>query len=284
MVRLWLFLGLAAQLISGEGREVLYQGDLAPVNIAPTFDHGYVIAWEQNGIGVFGPNGKLLYHAVIQVPHQKYLNLHNAAVDSDGTVAVVFGNPGPGGFAVLDQSGHQVHTVLTGSYPTQICIAPDHTIWLGVEGPSSENYNLFRRYSMDGHELGEFAPTSAYPNLSSMGGIGLHAMRAAADRVVALLIRESDPKSMMEWIELDLEGTVINRPGQHRQFLPWALTDDGKIYAKETVDNLVFLDRATGTWKTSGIPASGKNFTGADGESLVFRNPSTGMYEWVAAQ
>jgi hypothetical protein len=289
-------LALALTLVAGTmfavDRQVIYQGDLSPLNIVPAFDHGYVIVWDRNTdgakqlktISVFGPNGSRLYQTAIGVPNQKYISLLNGAADTDGTVAVVFSEPG--GFAVLDPTGRQIHTVLTAPYsPSQICFAPDHSIWLeGAEGLGGAEYMIFRKYSPDGHELGRFVSSSKFaakvPAVTSIGG---RAIRASANGIVALVL-EDQPRPhppLMQWVKLDFEGNLVGQPGQHRYFFPWTLTPTGTIYAKEG-GKFVFLDNVSGKWQESSLPRPG-SLAGADENGLVFELPDHRTFEWVAA-
>ena len=285
-------LTLFAGAMFAADRQVTYQGDLSPLNIKPTFDHGYVIAWDRNTdgttkqiktISVFGPDGSRLYQASITVSNQKFTSLLNGAADTDGTVAVVFGNPG--GFAVLDPSGKQIHTVLTAPYaPSQICFAPDHTIWLeGQEGLGSTEYMIFRKYSPDGHELGRFVSSAKFAaKVSAVHTIGGRAIWASVNGIVALVL-EDQPQPhppLMQWVQLDFEGNVVGKPGQHRYFFPWALTPQGTIYAKEG-DKFVYLDNVSGKWQESSLPRPG-SLAGADENGLIFEQPDLRTFEWVA--
>jgi len=161
---------LIAGLLPAADRQVTYQGDIAPLSISPTFDHGFLIVWDRDTdgvtkalktISVYGPTGSRLYQSAIQGPNLKEATLLNGAADDDGTVAVVFDLPG--GFAILDSSGKQIQTVVTSPYvPTQICFAPDHTIWVAGNTAYGKDEMLFRRYSRDGKELGRFVPGSTF--------------------------------------------------------------------------------------------------------------------------
>jgi hypothetical protein len=92
-------------------RQVTYQGEIAPLNITPTLEHGYLLTWDRNldgglamnRISLYGPDGSHAYSATVQVPNLKNLSLTNGAIDVDGRVGVVFRDHG---FAVLDPSGH----------------------------------------------------------------------------------------------------------------------------------------------------------------------------------
>ncbi len=284
-------LTLFAGAMFAADRQVTYQGDLSPLNITPTFNHGYVIAWDRNTdgaqqmktISVFGPNGSRLYQTAISVPNQKFISLSNGDADTDGTVAVVFRDPG--GFAVLDPSGKQIHTVLTAPYePSQICFAPDHSIWLeGHEGRGDAEYMIFRKYSPDGHELGRFVSSSKFaakvPDVTTIGG---RAIRASANGIVALVLQDQPQPHppLMLWVALDFEGNVVGQPGQHRYFFPWTLTPQGSIYAKEG-GKFVYLDNVSGKWQESSLPRPG-SLAGADENGLIFELPDHHTFEWVA--
>ena len=281
-------------------RQVTYQGDLSPLNIKPVFDHGYVIAWDRNidgdkqiqTISVFGPDGSRLYNTGIRLPDRKYISPLNAAADMDGTVAVVF----RAGFAVFDPSGKQIHTVLTTPYePSDICFAPDHSIWLqGRGGLGDAEYMIFRKYSPDGHELGRFVSSSksAVKVPARWPPLGARTIRASANGIVAL-VPEDQPRPhlpLMLWMELDFEGNVVGRPGRHRYLFPWALTPQGTIYAEEGDnvpvfvyggDKFLYLDNVSGNWQESSLHRPG-SLAGADENGLIFELPDHRTLEWVA--
>src|SRR5579863_4818586 len=72
-----------------QARDVYYQGDLAPLNILPTFDKGYLAVYErEHTIALYGPDGTLAYRAMPQVPGAKWTDVMNAAPDNDGSVAI----------------------------------------------------------------------------------------------------------------------------------------------------------------------------------------------------
>jgi len=54
----------------------------------------------------------------------------DAALDTDGTVAVGAGNFYGGAIVLLDASGKQIRFTSTGRYmPARICFDQEHTIW-----------------------------------------------------------------------------------------------------------------------------------------------------------
>jgi hypothetical protein len=288
MRSLYLLIALTALPAFAASREVVYHGDLAPLNITPTFDNGYLLVWEGNAaehtdrrIAVYRPDGTLAYRAEIQPPEGDYLTLLNGAVDTDGVVAVTFR---PGGFALLSASGKQIRTVATGTYlPTQVWFGPDHTIWLAGRGSPGSDYAIFRRYSRDGNELGSFVPQSMFGGLAPVEIIGGHAMRAASDRIVALLGPDQHAHPpRLKWVELDLAGNVIGQPGSHRFFFSWALTPNGTIYATEDGNTLVYLDRSANAWKPATLTRPDGALKGADESGLIYQLANSNTYQWVS--
>lgn len=288
MPKLILVFAALALTAAAADRTVTYQGDLSPLNIMPTFDHGYVIAFERNPdaanrqnqrFAVYAPTGLLAYDATLQVVNQPAVTILNFTADTDGTVVVAFHLPD--GFAVFNPGGKQIRTVLTGRYtPTQVCIAADHTIWLAGNQFATDDYAIFRHYSLDGIDLGHFQRQSELGGLRAVQIIGGRAIRAAQDRIVALLLPASKPGPIpyLEWVELDLAGQVIGRPGRHRSFFPWMLTPDGTIYASEGDGKWLYYDRASAAWKPSAIAG---HFRGADETSLIFQLPNSNTFEWL---
>lgn len=271
-------------------RQVTYQGEIAPLNIAPTLEHGYLLTWDRNldgslamnRISLYRPDGSHAYSATVEVPNRKGLNLRNGAIDVDGRVGVVFRDHG---FAVLDPSGHVVRVVATPSFAAkQICFAPDHSIWIAGNtfGAGIEDDGMFRRYSPDGVELGRSIPQSTFdPPLAPIGSVGGKALRASDNGIVAVLSPAvaGGPMSA-EFVELDFNGHLVGRPGKHRYFFPWALTPAGTIYAREG-GKLMMYPRSSGTW----MPASDgghQGLSGAEDGALIFRQPNSNTYDWVA--
>jgi hypothetical protein len=90
MARLFPLLAiLVLHAFAAQARDVYYQGDLAPRNITPTFDKGYLAVYETlETISLYGPDGALAYKATAHVPGASWLDVENAAPDSDGTLVV----------------------------------------------------------------------------------------------------------------------------------------------------------------------------------------------------
>jgi len=82
-----LFLSAFGAMASAQVRDVHYQGSLAPLNTAPTFDRGYLVVYDRDpDIDVYTSDGSLLYKAPPQGPNGSQARIKNAAVDADGTV------------------------------------------------------------------------------------------------------------------------------------------------------------------------------------------------------
>src|SRR5712692_883088 len=90
MWRLYLISTIAfstAAVANDSVREVYYQGLLAPQNVTPTFDKGYLIVYDFDQIDVYRPDGWPMYKVAAHVPNAKSSSIINAAVETDGTLA-----------------------------------------------------------------------------------------------------------------------------------------------------------------------------------------------------
>jgi hypothetical protein len=287
---------VCGRFASAQAREVQYQGDLAPLNCTPSFDHGYLIAYDWNNqIDVYSPDGFLMYRAAVQIPDSGPQEILNADADSDGTVAVAvrFGNANSrGGFALFDRTGNQIGFSDTGDYlPTQVAFAPDHSVWsigelagmlLGLESFTAD-YFVLKNYSRDGKELGRFLSRATFPSLPPrvrfpnqplvMPMIGLWELRVSNDRVDAIF-HQGDV-----WAQTDLKGQEQGRWSLVDNGRPRAITADGRAWALRN-HGLQLFDRKTGTWNPVKLDATG-SLLGADGDLLVFWEPSLGILRWV---
>jgi hypothetical protein len=283
MLRLFLVLSVLASqtLIAGEVRDIVYQGNLTPRNITPSFDKGYLLVYEGGAeISVYGPSGNLLSHAVASMPRAKYVIVENAAADVDGTVvsAVEFriDNRRRGGLVLFSPTGQQKSLVETGDYlPTQVDFGPDHSIWtLGWTATSRESnpreYSVLRNYTPQGTVLGEFLPRSTFepgpePVVPIVGGWQLRVTSRGAGAVFYASSRRQSREIL--WVEVNLKGKVLGRwnlPPKHIA----AYTDDGTVYSVDTTGMSV-LDATTSTWRS--VPTiSGGPLLGAEGADLVF--------------
>jgi len=285
---------------AAEARDVYYQGDLAPLNIVPTFDKGHLVVYDRDHkINVYAPDGSPLYRAAAQVPNTDWADIQNAAVDTDGTLvgAIRYSRAkrtSGGGIVLFDRTGAQIRFVDTGLYlPTQVCFAPDHSIWtVGWQGPEAigknEDYFILQNYSQDGQQLGAFLPRSSFDAEPDPVGpmTGAWQLRTSNGRVGAIFYASSilrtwqKPRSAEQWVETDLKGKETGRwDFAGRSLL--AFTQSGAIYGQE--HDVAVFDRATTNWRpVAGMPDG--HLLGADGESLVFSLRGQSVLRWVPAR
>jgi hypothetical protein len=288
-------------VFAAEPREVYYQGFLAPLNITPTFDKGYLFVYDSYKIDAFAPDGSPLYSVSAHVPDAKIVNIDNAAADTDGTMAGVvdYSRDGTsrtegGGIVLFDRSGKQIRFFDTGPYlPTQVCFAPDHSIWtLGWRGRGAsretDDYFILRNYSQEGQEIGAFLPRSSFESGPDPVGpmVGLWQLRIINDRIGAVFyasstLREWQKPRPVQWIEVDLKGKELGRWELGSKWVPHAFTQSGALYTQGDGAVMVF-DRSTKAWRRiAGTPPG--FLLGADGDSLVFEISGTRMLRWVPA-
>ena len=166
---------------AGSITEVYYQGLLAPANITPTFDKGYLIVYNpERSISVYGPDGLPRFTAGAQVTGATFIHIESAAADDAGTIVAAIRHQIPlgehglrdgGGLAFFDAKGKQTRFVDTGRYrPTQVAFADDRSVWAtgyqAKQGTSEPpDYFLLHKYSFEGQETGAFLPRSSFdPN------------------------------------------------------------------------------------------------------------------------
>lgn len=282
-----LFTLLSLNALTTEMREVYYQGDLAPLNIGPTFDKGYLIVYKTHaGVTIYSPDGSMLYDATAYVPDASHIGLENAAVDTDGSMVAAIRYRKDkvyfGGIAMFDSAGRQTQLFDTRQYlPTQVCIGPDHSIWtMGYKRPRTaasptDDYSTVRNYSRDGQELGAFLPRSSFAgDLDPVGPvIGGWQLRIANGKVGGIFYASSilrpgqQNPSTLQWIELDLKGNVLGRWEVSPKRVA-AFAENGSVYAQDQ-NGISVLDRSSGSWR----PVAGMQgeLLGAEGDSLVFK-------------
>jgi hypothetical protein len=298
-VRFLLLLFMSGAAVA-QVHDVYYQGNLAPLNTTPTFDHGYLVVYDwENRVDVFAPDGTLMYSVAAKVPGSAKAGIENGAVDSDGTMAAAVrgvsatGRPGGGGIALFDRTGAQIGFIDTGNYlPTQVAFGPDHSVWtigwLGNDPSLTADYPTLRNYRQSGTEVGEFLPRASFPHakdiargepliLPMLGGWGL---RVSNERVEAVLHRAN------LWVQTDLKGqetgrwnTASNLPNGRR---PDALTQDGRAWYSDPHYLRVF-DRSAGVWREVPFDLPKGNLLGADGNSLVFKLWGQDTLRWIPA-
>ena len=271
----------------------------------PAFDKGYLLFTnEPGGIEVWGPDGRLVFQKILTNPPSAHVV--SLAVDSDGTVAVGVSYAGAlqgyeGGIAILDRSGKELRFVETDRYlPSHVCFDAKHALWtfgwqrdMGIGAEDSRDYFLFRKYSVDGKQLGAYALRSLFPRPGLEPGYssgGLWRLRISDDRIGAIAY-SGRTSEIPEWIEVGLDGSLIG----HWKLGPYqsggmAFTSRNGL-CTHVGGRIDCFDRAAQAWKTLGsASANDENgrplgiLLGADGEYLVFGKEYGGLcLSWVHA-
>jgi hypothetical protein len=269
-----------------------------------TFDHGYVLVWDDpmdtmiTGAGtlaLYAPDGHKLYATSLTMPDGARASAVSGAIDKDGTVALVYRaatKPRPSyGIVFIDPSGKTGSFIATNPYvPGPVCFAEDGSVWTtGLENPRPSNdFMTVRKFSKGDGQAGAFLPFSEVsfgyestyiPMFHQM--IGGWRVRAAHDRIGA--IADGKPN---RWLEFDFEGKALGHWDIEPHLVLGAFTSSGAIYAQLRGDAgppaLMVLDKSTGDWSKTGGTLDG-HLVGADGEDLVLRmqTVSSNLFVWV---
>jgi hypothetical protein len=274
-MRILVFAILMVPAFAGSSNDTIVQGDLYPLNIVPTYDHGYLGVYEEGGVSIYKPDGSL----AMKVSREADSFVDNVDIDVDGSVAAAISRFPGGTIAIFNPDGSLMRKITTSPYiPSQLSFAHDHSIWvIGSVHPKSvdeqPDFALLRHYAQSGELLGEFFPRSMLGESVSWNqqNIGLWRIRVAKDRIGIVLVRHA-PAGQYFWIEADLDGQEIGHWEVPRGKHPAALTVDGRVYAAG--GGLSVLDHATGTWTPVPATALNENLLGADGNSLVYATRS----------
>ncbi|HXN47584.1 MAG TPA: hypothetical protein VN893_13140 [Bryobacteraceae bacterium] len=270
-------------------REVFYAGDLVPANCTPTFDNGYLAAYDLDGGAlVYAPDGSVAFRFP---PPRENAFVVNVAVDVDGVAALaVEGPPGRGGISIADSKGVQFRWIDTGDYvPSGLAFAPDHSLWTTGSKPELlsdrelPEYEILRHYSQDGRELGRTLPRSSFAEEFPAGSgispahviVGLWELRVAGGRVGVILAGRNGHL----WVETDMSGGEAGR--WRMEGHPSAITADGTVYAA-TAKGVLALDRASGQWRPTAVHVPDGILLGAQGAHLVFAIRGEKHLVWVA--
>ena len=286
----------------------------ARASLIPLFRHGYLVLFPGgafNGVShsaiaygftAYGPNGHFAYQKLLQLPSAHDPVVEDVDFGSDGNAAVAVsaqtGESGLlNGILLLDSNGADIGFTDTGRYrPLHIAIAPDRTIWtLGSQRDADnprrvdrQDYKVVRQFSSEGKELNAYLARSTFPPGLEPGtaspGVRIEVTR---DRV-GILANSGKSSLNQEWVELDLNGNVIQRSRTDdtlRSVHLAVFTSDDHVFLQSARAGEVYtLDHASQTWKP--IPKLGTGFLmGADGESLVYYidsqpYPSPIQLEW----
>jgi hypothetical protein len=297
----------SASVAQEPARTVTYGRDYGSQAL-PAFDKGYLLfTTELGGVEVWGPDGRLVFQTVLTTPQTAHVM--SAAVDSDGTVAVGVAYSGApngygGGIAMLDRSGKEIRFVETDRYmPAHLCFDAKHALWtFGWQrdivrnvAEDSQDYFLFRKYSIDGKQLGAYALRSLFPRPGLQPGGpsgGLWRLRISDDRIGAIAY-SGQTSANPEWIEVGLDGGLIGHWKLGRDHSDgMAFTSRNGICRLSGQEGRIdCFDRVTQAWKrlgdTSATDENGRPLgilLGADDEYLVFGKDDGGLrLSWVRA-
>ncbi|MGA2030610.1 MAG: hypothetical protein ABSG87_11125 [Verrucomicrobiota bacterium] len=274
-------------------REVTSQARRDPFQMVPAFYQGYFYLIGNEGadsVTIFAPDGHLAMAFAEAAGHPRAI-----AVDTDGTVAVAWGDWDPkkgGGIDFRDSSGSVTRTIKTGLYlPHHLAFAEDHSLWsfgcemdaASVHGNPKHEYQTVRKYGPDGKEAGAYLPRSLFPTglEPASQGFQWNSITVAHDRI-GLWAVSGTRGSQTEWVELDLNGNLTGRWRLDQFGLnpKLALTRDGSFFVQVWDDQtrthqFYTLDRASSEWRAVDTAPSGW-LEGADGDALVFRDGSLG--------
>ena len=263
----------------------------------PLFRHGYVVTFPPGaaqgspissimyGFSAYAPDGSFAFSKNIEVPDGREPVVRDVDFDADGNAVVAAtARGGPSGslfgLLLLDRTGRQTGFIDTGRYsPAHIAVAPDRSIWtLGWQMdpshppyPERQDYMIVRHLSADGKELSGCLPRSSFPAGLEPGlsGAGVH-IEVTQDRV-GVLASSGQTSANAEWIELDLNGNLLNRTrvdNMVRNVHLAAFTADDHAYLSDRSGHVYTLDGASHTWKA--IQKQSAVFMGADGQNLVY--------------
>ncbi len=292
-------------------RELSTQIISFPRSRVPLFRHGYLILFPPGGANgvsastvmygfyAYGPDGHFVYQKSIELPGGSEPVVGDVDFDADGNAAVgASALGGPSGFVsgilLLDGTGRETGFIDTGRYtPTRIAIAPDHSIWaLGWQRdadkpplPDRQDYGIVRHFSTDGKQVRAYLPRASFPAGLEPGGPGPEVHIEVTQDRVGIFAYSGPTGASAEWVELGLNGTVLDRfriDDAVRGVALAAFTADDHVYLASASGAVYTLDHALHTWKR--IPRQAVNYLmGADGNSLVYsgrKNSEPILLQW----
>jgi hypothetical protein len=296
-----------AAAAEGPGRTVAYDRGFG--NSLPIYDNGYLFfITGPNSIEVWGPDGTLHFQTELTTPPGAHIM--SAAVDGSGLIAVgVALSAAPygyqGGIAFIDGSGKELRFVETGRYmPAHVCFDTNHALWtfgwqrdlVRNESEDTEDYFLFRKYSLDGNQLGAYVQRSLFPRPGLAPGAasgGFWRLRASGGRIGAVGY-SGRTSGNLDWIEVGLDGNLVGKwkigrySGGGMAFT--AKSGLCRRSFQEEHPVIQCFDRMAQAWKTLGnMFANAEDprllgfLLGADGDDLVFGSKESGglRLSWV---
>jgi hypothetical protein len=303
---------IAGVMLQAAPRETVYGGAVViGGQVVPLFQNGYLIYLHRpNRLQVFRPDTQLAYEYEVPCPSpQGNCSVTSVTVTRKGIVALGIAYPSPTAYAsgirFVDQAGKEIRFVETGRYvPGQLAFDKNDNLWsIGWERDkwingreSEEAYNLVRKYSADGKLIGEYLPKTLWESKHNpyVEGRGYWKMYAADDRI-GVVVNENFDKRIAEWVEWDLNGTLLQRIPLRDDIssLGRAFCGNGKLYAQFRVaeranqSELRVLEGKTGKWLLvrANLPEQVVGYLlGADGDQLVYRVAGGGNLRLVWAR
>ena len=296
---------LAAPMLAESNKEVVY-GSVARSGgeIVPMYDKGFLIYPHlPNRLQVFGPDTQVAFDLAMPCPGTGDCSIGATAVDAHGNVAVGLGywadGSRAGGIRILNRKGQQIQFFGTSLYvPSHLAFDKNGDLWaIGwqrdsvlKDRESKSDYNLVRKFSLDGKLIGQYLPRSLWPAPKSRPGAGMRGywtMSAANDRI-GVLMHESNADNPPEWVEWDLAGKLISRTILESRMHGRAFTASGRLYAQFAAGNqwpvLKVLDTNKGTWTAVPDNLSAQDrgarpfLIGAGGDDLVYETGSGNLH------
>ncbi len=265
----------------------------------PGFYNGYLFSAEPSHVlTLFAPDGHELFSLPIQGHGNGNIQIKSVAIDSDGTLAVSWVDRPDAGIDIRDLSGTLVRSFNTGRFaPAHLSFGQDHSLWaLGWQydearfSEEKQDYRTLRKYSIDGKETGGYLPRSLFAAGLPPGNEEWQARRitVTGDRVGVEVI-SGKVDNQREWVELDLNGSVLGRwkLDPSNKFPGVTFTSDDRAYVhrynRDKKSNQTFrLNRTTSSWDLMSAPD--EPLYGADGDKLVFSTYSgnTMLLSWFS--
>jgi hypothetical protein len=262
--------------------------------VMPGFYNGYLFSAEPSHVlTLFAPDGHELFSLPFQGHGNGNIHIKSVAIDSDGTLAVSWVDRPDTGIDIRDLSGTLLRSFSTGRFfPTHLSFGQDHFLWaLGWQydearfSEDKQDYQILRKYSMDGKETGAYLPRSLFPVGLPPGNDAWQArgITVTADRV-GVEVNSGQVSNQREWVELDLNGKLLGRwrldtraehPG-----VAFTSNDQAYVYLynRDKKSWQVFrLNRATSAWDLVDTPD--EPLYGADGDKLVFSKYTGNMLQ-----
>jgi hypothetical protein len=279
-------------------RETLTQAIAAGGQRIVQFRHGYLVALPNGpaySFAAFAPDGRLAFDKPIELPGGgSQSSVGDVDFDTDGTAVVAASAIGGTpcmlhGVLILDRTGRQIRFIDTGCYiPTHIAFAPDHSIWtLGwqrdVSGTEEDrqDYMIIRQFTIDGKQLSAALPRSSFPKGLGPGSAGDELRIEVTRDRVGVLVYSGNTSLNREWIELDLNGRIIERlriDSVVRSPASVAFTADDHVYL-QGADKGTLFTIATVLQALKPVPNQGASLMGADDNNLVYRQACCGLIQ-----